>query len=227
MTLTAHIRKQLPRFMLDVSLTCAPSTITAIVGPSGAGKTTFIRCLAGLEHADYGDIRLGTNLWHCTEQRCYLPTRKRRLGFLFQDYPLFPHLTVLGNLVFSGGNKAHGLELLERFGIAHLAQQYPMHLSGGEKQRVAFCQALARDIDILLLDEPFSALDIATRRQLRQLVLDLKKELNIPIIHVTHDIAEALQLGDVVLAINNGGLDHDWLGKARAYSATEHHSAVA
>ncbi|MFV0422632.1 ATP-binding cassette domain-containing protein [Oleidesulfovibrio sp.] len=211
MTLTARICKALPHYTLDVELECPCGHLTAIVGPSGAGKTTLIRCLAGLEAPDSGTVALNNIVWCDTAKHKSIPVRHRKLGFVFQDYPLFPHLDVLGNVAFATGDKKAAQMLLERLGIGHLAKQKPSSVSGGEKQRVAMCQALARKPSLLLLDEPFSALDVDTRRSLRLIMLDLKAELNIPIVHVTHDLEEAALLGDSILAVNAGKADEKWL----------------
>lgn len=211
MTLTACISKALPHYTLNVQLECPCGHLTAIVGPSGAGKTTLIRCIAGLERPDSGSVSLNGTLWNDTATKTCLPVRQRRLGFVFQDYPLFPHLNVLGNVAFATGDKNAAHMLLETFGIAHLAKQKPAGISGGEKQRVALCQALARKPSLLLLDEPFSALDVDSRRSLRQLMLQLKAQMNIPIIHVTHDLEEAALLSDSIIAINGGTIDEKWL----------------
>jgi molybdate transport system ATP-binding protein len=224
MTLDARICKTLPHFTLDVAMTCPCGHLTAVVGPSGAGKTTFIRCLAGLEQPDEGHVKLNGTVWCDTAAGTFMPVRCRQLGFVFQDYPLFPHLDVLGNVSFATGDKKQARELLARMGIAHLAAQRPSAVSGGEKQRVALCQALARRPRMLLLDEPFSALDVDTRRSLRQTMLELKNELDIPIVHVTHDLEEAAMLGDTVIAVNAGIPDEQWLG--RNMPAPRRHAAA-
>ena len=211
MTLTMEIRHRLPHFELDVSLTCRAGELTAIVGPSGAGKSTLIRLVAGLERPDHGYILLGDTVYADRSTGVFLPPQKRGLGLVFQDYTLFPHLTVAGNVGFAAKDKSRVPELLEMFGIAHLAGERPANVSGGERQRAAFCQALATEPALLLLDEPFSALDAATRRTLRAELAELKKHLSIPVLHVTHDLEEACELGDAILPLAEGRIAPKWL----------------
>lgn len=215
MTLTLNIRKQLPNFMLDVSMSCEPGSLTAIVGPSGAGKSTLVRIIAGLEKPDEGTITLDSSVWNDTDRNHFAPPQKRGLGLVFQEYTLFPHLNVRKNVGFAAVDKSCVQGLLEKFGIAHIAESKPCNISGGERQRAAFCQALAREPVLLLLDEPFSALDIATREGLRKELRDLKNELNIPIIHVTHDLEEAYYLADSIFVIENGCAAPQWLERQK------------
>ena len=213
MPLEMRIIKQLPHFVLDVALTCAPGELTAIVGPSGSGKTTTIRVLAGLERPDSGFIRLGDRLLCDIAGRTWLPTRKRRLGYVFQEASLFPHLTVQGNVGFACPDRQRVEMLLELFDIGHLTGKKPGQISGGERQRVAFAQALAVQPRLLLLDEPFSALDLASRRRLREKLLVLKKEFTIPMVLVTHDLEEASILGDRLITLERGRTDTGWLDR--------------
>lgn len=211
MTLTLNVRKELPNFTLDISMTCEPGTLTAIVGPSGAGKSTLVRIIAGLEQPDEGLITMGKHVWNETSTKHFAPPQKRGLGLVFQEYTLFPHLNVRKNVAFAARDKSCVQGLLDKFGIAHIAESKPSNISGGERQRAAFCQALAREPVLLLLDEPFSALDVATREGLRMELRDLKSELNIPIIHVTHDLEEAYYLADSIFVIENGCAAPQWL----------------
>ncbi|WP_027720346.1 ATP-binding cassette domain-containing protein [Maridesulfovibrio zosterae] len=211
MTLTLDIRKKLPNFMLDVSMTCASGSLTAIVGPSGAGKSTLVRIIAGLEQPDEGTITLNDTIWNDTSQKQFAPPQKRGLGLVFQEYTLFPHLNVRKNVAFAAADKNCVQGLLDKFGITHIAESKPSNISGGERQRAAFCQALAREPVLLLLDEPFSALDVATRENLREELRQLKAELNIPIIHVTHDLEEAYYLADSIFVMENGCAAPQWL----------------
>lgn len=212
MTLTVEVRKQLPHFCLDVNFQCQPGNLTAIVGPSGAGKTTLIRIIAGLEKPDSGRVCLGDKCWADTDSGMFIHARKRKLGLVFQDYSLFPHLNVRKNIAFAATDSDRVDELMDMFGIRHLQNKRPSAISGGERQRAAFCQALARNPVLLLLDEPFSALDAGTRRGLRHELHDLKKDLDIPVLHVTHDLEEARFLGDSILAVDNGKISPDWFG---------------
>lgn len=216
MMLHAEMTKWLKHFDLDVDFTCEPGEITAVIGPSGAGKTTLIRLLAGLERPDGGRITFGDTVWADPEERVFVPARKRGLGLVFQDYTLFPHLTIRKNVAFAASDERRVDELMSMFGIRHLGDSRPSGISGGERQRAAFCQALAREPVLLLLDEPFSALDVANRRNLRSCLKELKGELNIPIVHVTHDLDEALFLGDSILAVESGKLALGWLEEQQA-----------
>lgn len=215
MTLKINIRKQLPNFALDVALDCNPGTLTAIVGPSGAGKSTLVRIIAGLERPDSGSISLAGKVWVDTATQNFAKPQQRGLGLVFQEYTLFPHLNVSKNVAFAAKDKGCVSDLLNKFGISHIAESKPSNISGGERQRAAFCQALAREPVLLLLDEPFSALDIATREGLRKELRELKSELNIPIIHVTHDLEEAYYLADSIFVLENGHESPEWLERQR------------
>ncbi|QGY40403.1 ATP-binding cassette domain-containing protein [Pseudodesulfovibrio cashew] len=213
MTLTVNICKQLPHFQLRTNFTCRNGELTAIVGPSGAGKTTLVRLIAGLEAPDSGAISLNGRTWADSQTGEYVPTHKRRLGLVFQEYTLFPHMTVHKNITFGAPEGADVDALMKTFGILHLKNERPDSISGGERQRAAFCQALASKPDLLLLDEPFSALDVGTRSFLRDLLAELKTELGIPIVHVTHDLQEAEHLGDAIIAVEGGRIAPDWLSR--------------
>jgi len=206
-------RLVLPRggFTIDLELTCAPGKLLSLIGPSGAGKTSILRVLAGLERPEAGHITSGGLTWVDTARRICLPPQKRHLGYVFQEFTLFPHLTIRENAAFAAPDRHSADELLKRLKIWHLKDARPHKISGGERQRAAICQALARAPRVLLLDEPFSALDALTRRNLREELKTLKTELGIPIIHVTHDIREALYLGDEVLPIVQGKVAHKWM----------------
>jgi len=215
MNLQIRIRKPLPHFELSLDVTCPAETMTVIIGPSGAGKTTLMRIIAGLDKPAEGLIQFGDEVWLDTTRRICLPPQKRRLGYVFQDYPLFPHLNIFDNAAFAAGAKKDIVhELLERFGIGHLQHRKPNAVSGGERQRCAICQALAREPRMLLLDEPFSALDVFTRRDLRDELFNLKEELRIPVIYVTHDVNEALYLADDLLPIIEGRVDREWMQRS-------------
>ncbi len=211
MPLQADIRKRLNHFTLQVSLSCGAGRVLSIVGPSGAGKTTILRIIAGLDVPDEGGVTLGGTTWTDTAARVMVPTRRRGLGMVFQDFPLFPHLNVWKNVCFSAPDVSLARQLMERFGIWHLKDTRVDAVSGGERQRCAICQALARKPRLLLMDEPFSALDPLTRRKLREAFRAMKNELSIPILHVTHDIREALFLADEILPVVRGRVCHKWL----------------
>ena len=211
MTISASFQKRLKYFDLDLSFTCRQQKMMVMIGPSGGGKTTIIRMLAGLEQPDEGRVIFGDEVWFDSAQGINMKPQKRRLGYVFQDYNLFPHLNMLDNAAFAAVDKKEVDELLELFKISHLRKRRPHMVSGGERQRCAICQALARHPRLLLLDEPFSALDVVTRRGLREELKGLKSRLSCPIIYVTHDINEALFLADEILPVVEGKIDRGWM----------------
>jgi molybdate transport system ATP-binding protein len=215
MALDVKVKKRRHDFDIDVAFSCKGGEVLVLIGPSGAGKTTIVRLIAGLENPDEGRIACGDEIWADSDKRINQPTRKRRLGYVFQDYPLFPHLTLGANAAFSSQNGAEVDRLMKRFGIYHLRNHKPDKVSGGERQRCAICQALARGPRALLLDEPFSALDVTTRRLLRDDIMELKGKLGIPMIYVTHDISEALAIADVIVPIVSGKIDRSWIERPR------------
>ncbi len=197
-------------FALEVDLRFGPG-ITCIMGASGAGKSTLIAAIAGLVVPTRGVIALGDSRWFESARGISVPIQARRVGFLFQSLALFPHRTAIGNVEYGmprdlpraeRHRRAHAL--LSRLGVDHLAHRRPRTYSGGEAQRVALARALAREPRVLLLDEPFSALDPELRDQLGKLVRELVDELGIPSLHVTHNLAEARQLADRVVRIHRG-----------------------
>jgi ABC-type sulfate/molybdate transport systems ATPase subunit len=190
-------------FSLDVELSVGRETV-ALVGPSGAGKTTVLRAVAGLRRPDRGRIALGDRAWFDSDARIDLAPEARSVGLVFQEYALFPHMTVAKNVAF-GGSTGVG-DLLERFGIAALAGERPATLSGGERQRVALARALARDPSVLLLDEPLAALDAHTRATVRAQLQDLLAELQLPTLLVTHDFRDAAALADRIGVVVAGRL---------------------
>jgi molybdate transport system ATP-binding protein len=208
-TLELDIACALRSYELDVSLTVSAETV-ALVGPSGAGKSTVLRAIAGLLTPDRGRIALGRDVWLDTRARVNRPPERRSIGLVFQEYALFPHMTVRRNVAFGGGSGQRGDarvdELLARLGIRHLAGERPDRVSGGERQRVALARALARDPGVLLLDEPLSALDAHTRASVRGHLQDLLGELRLPAILVTHDFRDATALADRVGVIVDGRL---------------------
>ncbi|MCK4837833.1 MAG: ATP-binding cassette domain-containing protein, partial [Desulfobulbaceae bacterium] len=149
--------------------------------------------------------------WLDTKKQIDLAPQKRDLGYVFQEYTLFPHLTVFKNVAFAAGEMKKVIDLLKLLDVWHLKDRKPHKLSGGERQRVALAQALAKGPKVLLLDEPFSALDIVSRQKLRQELKKIKKEFNLPIIHVTHDLEEAEYLADSLLPVVQGEVDNRWL----------------
>jgi len=177
--------------------------VTVLFGPSGAGKSTLLRMLAGLERPDSGQIVFRGETWFDSVSAILLPPQKRRAGFLFQDYALFPHLTVLENVAYAA-DRARAHALLERFGLSELSTRKPGSISGGQQQRVALARALAAGPPLLLLDEPLSALDAATRVRTRHELRRILLESGIPSIVVTHDRSEAIALGDWMAVMVEG-----------------------
>lgn len=211
MTVSASLKKRLKYFDLDISLSCTTETMTVIIGPSGGGKTTIIRMLAGLTVPDEGQVIFDNEVWFDSLRDINIPPQKRQLGYVFQDYTLFPHLNLYDNAAFAAVNKKEVDALFDLFKINHLRKRKPNMVSGGERQRCAICQALARHPRLLLLDEPFSALDVITRRELREELKRLKDTLSCPVIYVTHDISEALFLADELMPVVDGKNDDSWL----------------
>lgn len=187
-----------------------PPRVTVLFGPSGCGKTTVLRCLAGLERPDEGGIRYGAERWFEASGGFSLPPQRRGIGFVFQDYALFPHLDVGANVGFGlAGMPAPDRQrrvaaMLDRLDLGGLAGRRPRELSGGQQQRVALARALVREPRLLLLDEPLSALDAALRDSLRDELRQLLLRAGIPAVVVTHDRNEALVLGDELIVMNEG-----------------------
>ncbi len=195
---------------LDVRLRVAAGELVALVGPSGSGKTTILRTIAGLHGRVHGRICCGDETWLDTSSGIRRTPQDRRVGMVFQDYALFPHMTARRNLTLAmgRGNPSRQAEraagLLARVRLQGLEERYPQQLSGGQQQRVAVARALARDPRVLLLDEPFSAVDMMTRGRLQRELALLRRSIDIPIILVTHDLAEATALADRICVLHNG-----------------------
>ena len=201
---------------LQLSLECLSGELHALVGPSGSGKTTALRTIAGLNNPHTGSIECNGELWFEANEingiSTSLSPAQRSCGFLFQQYALFPHLSALENVCIALYNSVAGLaerqvqagQWLNRMGIGELAARMPHQLSGGQQQRVALARALARSPQVLLLDEPFSAVDAPTRQGLYKTLAELRKDLNIPILLVTHDLREADLLADRITVIDQG-----------------------
>jgi molybdate transport system ATP-binding protein len=177
--------------------------VTVLFGPSGAGKTTLLRLIAGLEQPDSGSISFRGEIWFGARS---LAPQKRRAGFLFQDYALFPHLTAQQNVAFAATDSARAEQLIQAFQLNDLRRQFPRQLSGGQQQRVALARALAAGPALLLLDEPLSALDAASRARTRQELRRMLLESAVPSIVVTHDRAEAIALGDWIAVMIAGAI---------------------
>lgn len=191
---------------LQVQLECDAGRVLAIVGPSGSGKTTVLRSIAGLFRPETGLIQCHDQIWLDTGRNIFIPPKQRHVGMLFQNYALFPHLSVRRNITIAMQKNAavHVDDLLASVNLHGLEDRIPATLSGGQQQRVALARALARQPDVLLLDEPFSAVDQVTRRKLRLELKQLIRALDIPIILVTHDLDEAAMLSDTLCVLHNG-----------------------
>ena len=202
MTLEVSTRLRVGEFGLEVSFV-APPGITVLWGPSGAGKTTVLRVVAGLLRGG-GTVRLGGQIWE--DGRRFVAPEERRVGFVFQSLALFPHLTALENVRFAVARGERPERWLERLKVSHLANRKPKSFSGGEAQRVALARALAMGPRVLLLDEPFSSLDLPLRLELQREVQSVVSDLGIPALLVTHDAEEARLLAEHTLALAQGRL---------------------
>jgi molybdate transport system ATP-binding protein len=197
-------------FALDVDLQLPGRGVTALYGHSGSGKTTCLRCIAGLERADQGFVQVNDEVWQDSEQQIFVAPHKRALGYVFQEASLFPHLSVLANLEFGlkripkqqrRVDMAHATELL---GIGHLLDRHPQHLSGGERQRVGIARALLTSPKLLLMDEPLAALDAKRKSEILPYLQRLHDELDIPVLYVSHSQDEVAQLADHIVLLSEG-----------------------
>jgi molybdenum ABC transporter ATP-binding protein len=193
-----------PLRSFDLGLSLEVDGTVALVGPSGAGKSTVLRAIAGLVTPRSGRVAVDGETWFDRAKRIDVPVDRRSVGFLFQDYALFPHMTVRENVEYARRGRAD--DFLERFRIAHLADARPDELSGGERQRVALARAIARDPKALLLDEPLAALDAHTKATVRRELHELLADLRIPTLFVTHDFEDAAALADLVGVLVDGRL---------------------
>ena len=201
--LEVEIKNELTYFDLDVSFELG-NEIIVLFGKSGSGKTTILNCIAGITQPDSGLIRLNNQVLFGAGVN--VPIQERQIGYLFQEYALFPHMTVWKNIQYGARQEEFVRELMEELSIGHLVDHYPGEISGGEQQRVALARALATEPKLLLLDEPFSALDDETKAAGYKQLLRLHKQWDIPIILVTHSKSEAEKLGDRLLFVEEGRL---------------------
>jgi len=186
--------------------------IIGLYGPSGSGKTSILRMIAGLMKPDEGNITVQEETWFDQKQRINKAIQKRNVGFIFQDYALFPHLNVLQNITYGfskSENQNRIQQLIALTGLSELTSQYPATLSGGQQQRVALCRALAPNPNLILLDEPLSALDPNTRRNLQMGFKELHRQFGFSAIMVSHDISELLRVCDRLIHIENGEIVSD------------------
>jgi molybdate transport system ATP-binding protein len=195
---------------LDVQISCQPGELLALVGPSGSGKTTVLRAIAGLRRVAEGRISCADATWFDAAAGVHLSPQQRRVGFVFQDFALFPHMTALGNVACALGHlperdrPGKAGALLDLVKLGGLGPRRPAELSGGQRQRVALARALAREPAVLLMDEPFSAVDKVTRRRLHRELAELRKRVDIPIVMVTHDLDDAQVLADTMCVLHHG-----------------------
>jgi molybdate transport system ATP-binding protein len=208
--LRAEAWTRLGALELDVALEVPAGRCLALAGPSGAGKTSVLRIAAGLVRPERGLVEANGETWLDTERAVDVPPERRRCGYVFQEYALFPHLSAWQNVAYPlrgvprAQRRERALELLDRFGLGDLAEARPRTLSGGERQRVAVARALARRPAVLLLDEPLSALDARTRANASRELAAVLRDVEAPALLVTHDFAEAAQLGDRVGIVDAG-----------------------
>ena len=212
MSAAIHARLQLKYadFALDVDLELPGRGVTALYGHSGSGKTTCLRCIAGLERAEHGFIQINGEVWQDSQRRVFVPPHKRALGYVFQEASLFPHLSVLANLEFGlrriprqqrRVDMEHASTLL---GIGHLLERHPQHLSGGERQRVGIARALLTSPRLLLMDEPLAALDSQRKSEILPYLERLHDELEIPVLYVSHSQDEVARLADHIVLLSDG-----------------------
>ncbi|HEC2889312.1 sulfate/molybdate ABC transporter ATP-binding protein [Campylobacter jejuni] len=202
---TAKGKKQ-----LELNTCLKANEITAIFGESGAGKTTLLKIIAGLIKPEFGRIEVGDELWLDTQKNINLAIQKRKIGFVFQDYALFPNMSVKENISYAATSKQKVEELLSLMNLENLAKIYPKNLSGGQAQRVALARALAREPQILLLDEPLSALDFKMRSFLQDELVKILQHFKITTLLVSHDLAEIYKLSHRILELSDGKIIKDF-----------------
>ncbi|MBI4871591.1 MAG: molybdenum ABC transporter ATP-binding protein [Candidatus Riflebacteria bacterium] len=215
MSIAARFRLERQDFALEVDLIWPDRGVAAVVGPSGCGKTTFLRCLAGLERPAGGFLQVRDEVWQDDSRRLFVPTHRRAVGYVFQEPTVFPHLDVRGNLDFAvrlvpvGERRVSLEEATALLGLSHLLHRRSDGLSGGERQRVAIARALVSSPRLLLMDEPLSALDSASKAEILPYLERLHDELSIPVVYVTHATAEAARMADYLVLMERGRVrDH-------------------
>lgn len=198
-------------FSLEADFSIENGQFLSFYGPSGVGKTTLLRFIAGLTNADEGFLEVNGQVWYDSKTKKNLPPQQRRVGFVFQDYALFPNMSIKENIRFAQSDKDDVWlkELLEIFDLTALQNRKPSVLSGGQQQRVALARAIALKPDILLLDEPLSALDSELRKNLQNTIMEVHKRWGITTVLVSHDITEVFRLCSRVIVLNNGKIEND------------------
>jgi ABC-type sulfate/molybdate transport systems ATPase subunit len=228
--LSVAVRRRLPGFALDVAFEVGGG-VTALLGPSGAGKSLTLRAIAGLLRPDGGRVAVGGRVLFDAARGIDLPARERRVGYVFQQYGLFPHLSVAENVGYGlhargrADRRARVGEVLELVGLAAFARRRPRELSGGQQQRVALARALAPGPAVLLLDEPLSALDVPLRRRLGDELRALHERTRTPTVLVTHDPDEAARVADAVVHVADGRAPRDPANSAPDGGGGAHRSA--
>ena len=212
MTSQINLRLQhsYPGFTLDVELQLPGKGVTALYGHSGSGKTTCLRCIAGLERANQAFVQINDHVWQDSQRDVFVPVHKRALGYIFQEASLFPHLSVRANLEFGlrriprQARRVDLAQATELLGITHLLERTPNHLSGGERQRVGIARALLTSPQLLLMDEPLAALDSQRKREILPYLERLHAELDIPVLYVSHSQDEVARLADHIVLLSEG-----------------------
>ncbi len=229
-----HFKQRFSAFELDINTTLPASGITAIFGRSGAGKTSIINAISGLKNPDSGYISINEQVLFNSERGVNLAIEKRDIGYVFQESRLFPHYKVKGNLLYGytgGGLPGNFYQVVELLGLAHLLNRYPADLSGGEKQRCAIARALLSEPKILLMDEPLASLDLPRKQEVMPFLEKLAKEIQIPILYVTHSLDEILHLADHMLLMEEGRIiesgDIETVWSSEAFQPWHRHSELS
>lgn len=206
--LNINIQQTLGNLTLSADIQIPTKGVTAIFGKSGAGKSSLINLVAGLSKPDKGQISFNERVLFDSDKKINLPPEKRKVGYVFQEHRLFPHYSVEKNLKYGCKhfNQADFLQIVQLLGIEHLLARFPSSLSGGEKQRVAIGRALLSEPDILLMDEPLSALDLPRKKELLDYLSGLAEQVEIPILYVSHSLDEVVRLADYLLLLDNGSV---------------------
>ncbi len=208
--INVRLNVKYPGFALDVDLQLPGRGVTALYGHSGSGKTTCLRCIAGLERAEDGFIQINDEVWQDSRNGLFVPPHKRALGYVFQEPSLFPHLSVRANLEFGlkriprQQRRVDMTQATELLGIGHLLERHPQHLSGGERQRIGIARALLTSPTLLLMDEPLAALDSKRKSEILPYLERLHDELDIPVLYVSHAQDEVARLADHIVLLSDG-----------------------